>query len=238
MFKPTVSVVITNYNQGHLINAAIDSIFTQIYKPNELIIIDDLSTDNSLDKIKECLKNRPKTINVKVIPHTVNMGQCGARNTGILSSNTDYIALLDADDYYYPDKIEKSIKILEQYPEIGIVYSDYNTINMKTRESQREYKYSYNFNHLIQTCIISTNSVYRRKMFNQCGLLNAEYRWAGDYEFYLRSAQYWMHYHIPEALFAYRMHGDNITMTTPEKVIEEERLFKSKMFNNANTRSS
>lgn len=235
MSKSTVAVVIINYNQGHLIKDAIDSVFAQTHKPHELVIVDDLSTDNSLERIKESLKNRPKTINVKVIPHTVNAGQCGARNTGIVNSKSDYIALLDADDVYYPDKLNKSVEILDKHLEIGIVYSDYDVLNTKTKEIKREFKYSFNFHLLMQACIVSTNSVYRREAFKKSGLLNAEYRWAGDYEFYIRAAQSWMIHHIPEALFCYRMHGDNITMTTPQKVIDEERLFKSRMMQqNAN----
>lgn len=236
MGKSSVAVVIINYNQGHLIKDAINSVYTQTYLPNELIIVDDLSTDDSVEKIKGFLKNRPKTINTKIITHTINTGQCGARNTGITNSKSDYIALLDGDDYYYPDKLEKSIAILDKYPEVGIVYSDYDVLNTKTKEMQREFKESYNFHHLISACIVSTNSVYRRQIFQQNGLLNPEYRWAGDYEFYLRASPNWMYWHIPQALFCYRMHGDNITLTTPEKVIEEERLFKSRMFKNANQR--
>ena len=107
--KPTISVVISSYNMGGSLINAIDSIIAQTYTDWELIIIDDSSKDITAKNLRRYRLN-PK---IRTISNHKNMGLIHSLNRGITKARGKYIARLDADDYSYPDRFERSIKLLE-----------------------------------------------------------------------------------------------------------------------------
>jgi len=110
--KPTVSVIIPAYNRAHLIGRAIKSVLNQAYQDFELIIIDDCSTDNTDEVVREFQKKDNRIIYLK---HDQNKGGSAARNTGIKVSKSEYIAFLDSDDEWLPEKLEIQMEaILKQ----------------------------------------------------------------------------------------------------------------------------
>lgn len=111
-YKKLISILITNYNYGHFLEAAIDSCLYQTYSNLEVIVVDDGSTDNSR-QIMEKYGN-------KIIPiFQENGGQASAFNTGFQKSQGDIICFLDADDFFLSNKLEKLVNIFEQHPDIG-----------------------------------------------------------------------------------------------------------------------
>ena len=100
--KPKVSVVIPTYNSSQFIVETLESVFAQTYKDYEIIVVDDGSTDNT----KEVLQ--PYTSRIKYI-YKENGGPASARNVGIKSAQGEYIAFLDSDDRWLPEKLEKHI---------------------------------------------------------------------------------------------------------------------------------
>ncbi len=113
-----VSVIIIVYNRSEFICEAIDSILAQTYKNYEIIIVDDGSTS----EIKQVLK--PYRFKIKYLYQT-NKGLASARNFGLKNSSGKYISFLDDDDHFEPEKLEKQVKILEDNPHLGFVFSDY-----------------------------------------------------------------------------------------------------------------
>ena len=107
--KFTISFVIPNYNNGQYIFQCIESLENQSYTPDKIIIVDDCSTDNSLDEITK-LQN--KYNNIVCLVNDRNKGVSYSRNRGILESNTDYICFIDSDDYI---DNENFIEIILQY---------------------------------------------------------------------------------------------------------------------------
>ncbi|MBX5445313.1 glycosyltransferase [Sphaerobacter sp.] len=111
---PLVSIIIDNYNYGHLIAETIDSALAQTYPNIEVIVVDDGSTDNSREVIAR--------YGDRVIPvFKENGGQCSAFNVGFAASHGDIIALLDSDDVWDPEKIALMVDIFQRYPEVGWV---------------------------------------------------------------------------------------------------------------------
>ena len=111
-----VSIIIPTYNYGIYLSTAIQSCLNQTYKPIEIIIVDDGSTDNTKDLIKE--------FNDSVIYFFQNnSGVSAARNKGLELAKGNYLAFLDSDDYLTKDSIEVKMEILKKYPDIGIVFS-------------------------------------------------------------------------------------------------------------------
>lgn len=102
--KPIISVVIPIYNTGIYLRKCLDSLVCQTLEDIEIICIDDVSPDNSSDIVQEYAK---KDNRIKLIKHTVNTGQGGARNTGILAAKGEFIASVDSDDFIAPNMLEK-----------------------------------------------------------------------------------------------------------------------------------
>jgi len=221
------TVVITNYNYEQYVETAIDSVLRQDVPVDELLVIDDKSTDKSIKVIENKLAQAK--VPCKLIVHDVNKGLPSSRNTGITNSSGDIICFLDADDIYYKNKVSASKSVLTQYPEVNVVYSDYDVIDLRTGKTQREYKFTYDATILVQACIVSTNSVFRRKMFDTVGLYNPEVKVSEDYELYLRAKDNTLFWHIPQALFLYRLHGKNITLTQQDQMMKNERAYKARL---------
>lgn len=112
--KPLVSVVIPAYNYARFLPAAIESVLSQTYRPLELIVVDDGSTDDT-PAVVAAYGDRIRSI------RKVNGGLSAARNTGIQAGQGEYFAFLDADDLWMPDKLAQQVAVFEQHPEAGCV---------------------------------------------------------------------------------------------------------------------
>lgn len=99
--EPLVSVIIPTYNRKNTILASVNSVLNQTYKNIELIVVDDCSTDDTIDILEKINDKR-----LKVIRHPKNKGQNAARNTGIKESSGEYIAHHDSDDIWHLNKLE------------------------------------------------------------------------------------------------------------------------------------
>ncbi len=107
-----VSIIVPVYNAVKYIETTIDMVSRQTYKDWELILVDDASTDGSADLIEKLVASQGKR--VRLIRKSVNEGAAAARNTGIDASAGRYIAFLDADDVWMPDKLQKQIAFMEK----------------------------------------------------------------------------------------------------------------------------
>ena len=107
-----VSIIVPVYNAGKYIERTIEMVCDQTYRDWELILVDDASTDNSVELINECISSSGKRI--RLIRKEVNEGAAAARNTGIDASVGRYIAFLDADDVWTADKLETQIAFMEK----------------------------------------------------------------------------------------------------------------------------
>ena len=105
-------VIVPVYNAARYIRKTIDMVCEQTYKDWELILVDDASHDNSAEIISEIIESSGKRI--RLIRKEINAGAAEARNTGIDASAGRYIAFLDADDVWMPDKLEKQIAFMEK----------------------------------------------------------------------------------------------------------------------------
>ena len=117
-----VSVIIPTYNSGRYIKEAIDSVLAQTYTNYEIIVVDDGSTDNT-SQIVQAYGDRVHYF------YQENQGVAVSRNRGLRESQGEYIAFLDHDDVFFPDKLSEQICCLEQHPEAGIVHSGWQRIN-------------------------------------------------------------------------------------------------------------
>ena len=120
--NPLISVIIPFLNAEKFLQEAIESVFTQTYENWELLLVDDGSTDAST-VIAHCyLEQYPEKVCYLEHEGHQNLGVCASRNMGIYHAKGTYIALLDADDVWFPHKLEQQVSIMEAQPEARLVY--------------------------------------------------------------------------------------------------------------------
>jgi glycosyltransferase involved in cell wall biosynthesis len=196
---PKVSVIIPCYNYGHFIEEAVESVLSQAMQDFEIIIVNDGSTDKFTNDL---LTNytKPKT---KVI-HQNNQGLAMARNNGIAKASGEYILPLDADNKITPTYLEKAVKILDNNPEIGIVYSD--AIFFGERKGLWKLP-DFKFENLLVCNFIDACSVVRKKVWVAVGGFDPRMPVPGyeDWDFWIGAFEAgWEFFKLSEPLFIYR----------------------------------
>lgn len=124
---PTVTVVMPVYNTAAYIEAAIDSVLDQTFEDFELLIIDDGGSDESITLCRAYTDPR-----IRIISQT-NRGLAGARNTGIHQAQGEFIAFLDSDDLWAPEKLDRHVRHLQRNHQIGVSYAASTTIDDEGR---------------------------------------------------------------------------------------------------------
>lgn len=215
--NPTVSVIIPNYNYGRFLGEAIESVLVQTYPCREIIVVDDGSTDNSLEILAPYEKKGVNVIRQK------NCGVGAARNAGVRASSGDLIAFLDADDFWLPQKNGKQIERLLADPEFGLVACGLKKINaagemIETCTEGKEGWFAEDI--LILKAIMAgpgSSSLLWRKVFEQAGGFDErrEMHPSEDWEFSYRVALVAKIAFVPTVLVAYRIHGENGHLQIP-----------------------
>lgn len=208
--KPRVSVVMPVYNREKFIESTIDSILNQTYKDFELIIVDDGSTDNTVEIIQKY--SDPRII---LIRHKENKGAAAARNTGYKHSRGEYIVVSDSDDINRNDKIQKQVEFLEKNPDIDIVGCVYRPFNSSGYLNDWTV---YEDDSLIRAEMLfwpgtQTASMFRRKKILQYNCLyhDESFKAAIDYEWFNKIPKDVRFSNINEPLYFYRWHENQIS---------------------------
>jgi glycosyltransferase involved in cell wall biosynthesis len=186
------SVVIPLFNKENYILKTLDSVLKQDYIDFEIIVINDGSSDNSLEKVKSVKDPRLKVISQK------NQGVSQARNKGISEAKGDYIALLDADDYWYPHHLSSLKQLIELYPEVGL-YGDRYEIILQNKTTRLSHISNYIQNEPVLIKDYFTESVadpilwtsacaFRKDTFYEIGEFDPKLRTAEDLDFFVRGA--------------------------------------------------
>ena len=209
MNSSLISVIIPNYNNELTIKNTVDSILNNKYKNFEIIIIDDCSTDKSVEIIRKNYGNNPK---IKLYINNKNYGTFYGRNKGILLSNGYYIANVDGDDTIHPNKFVFEISELEKENKNGLKYWGYGTnFTRLFYENKPE--------NIVKKTIINNKVLFTcyRKLFNYMGYYN-EARYGADPEFFeIRAKHYNYKFyanHSRNYYYALSTSGKNLTRTT------------------------
>lgn len=118
--KPEVTILIPTYNRADLILESLDSVFAQSYRDFEIVVVDDGSTDNTAEVLSPLAEQ-----GLLRYFHQENKGEAAARNKGLLEARGEYVAFLDSDDLFEPEKLAIQIAYLQSHPNVGLVHSGY-----------------------------------------------------------------------------------------------------------------
>ena len=169
---PLVSVVMPAYNVSRFLRQAIESVLSQTYRQIELIVVDDCSTDDSLQIMREY---EQKDARVHVLAGETNQGVARARNRGIQAATGKYIALLDSDDVWVESKIERQIELLlEKGADIAygaVDFVDENNRRIKTFAVPSET----NYDEMLVRCFFICSTVVIRAELLKNHLFRPEY---------------------------------------------------------------
>jgi glycosyltransferase involved in cell wall biosynthesis len=184
--QPLVSVIIPTYNRAAFLKEALDSLEKQIFKDFEVIVIDDGSTDTTQD----ILKAYQSKINLRAIAFSENQGVSKARNWGIRESHLPWIAFLDSDDQWTPNKLEVQMKYLKEHPDIKICQTEEIWIRDGVRVNpmkKHEKSGGDIFRRALELCIVSPSAtVVSRRLLDEVGPFDESLPVCEDYDLWLR----------------------------------------------------
>jgi len=216
---PKFSIVIPLFNKENYIEETLQSVVQQTFKDFEVLLVNDCSTDSSLQKAISIIDTR-----IKVIEHDKNKGLSAARNTGIKNAQASYITFLDADDIWKPTFLEKIEFLIHTYPQANLFATNYEVLleNHKTRA------YQYKFLKIEKDGIVSNfyevsrnQSIYNhscfcvsKKVFDEVGFYSENITYGEDIDFMIRAHANNKMAYYNEPLSMYRLESENqITQT-------------------------
>lgn len=203
------------YNAEKYLNEAIESILNQTFTDFEFLIFNDGSIDKSCEIITSYNDKRIKFFN-----YNKNLGLIKHLNEGIRISEGKYIARMDADDISLPQRLEKQLEFLESNPEIGICSCSIRIFG--TKEEILYYPKDDNnikIKMLNNSSISHPSAILRSDLIKSTSLkFDENYIHTEDYKFWLELLKYTKAYNIPEILYLYRYHDENVTLTNKELI--------------------
>ncbi|SHN13308.1 glycosyltransferase family 2 protein [Mucilaginibacter sp. OK098] len=195
-----ISVIIPLYNSEKSIVEAVDSVAKQTYIAEiEIIVVNDGSTDNSLQALNDYIE-KYNIKNVTII-NQLNGGAQKARNAGLRIAKGNWIALLDADDYWHPTKMELQMKILNNNPEIDFLGCNRNNEKIKVLFSPKDKFGKIDFKDLfIKTYPQTSTAVFKSNILEDIGLYDESLRYGEDGDYWLRICEKKQMFFMPESL--------------------------------------
>ena len=206
--KPKVSVLMPVYNGERYLRAAVDSILAQTLGDFELLIVDDGSTDASVDILHSYQDAR-----IRIVHNETNLGITAALNRGLAEVTGDYVARMDCDDMALPHRLEKQWRLLQDHPDIGLCGTRHGYIGGGKAPIPAETEDAH-----LRMALVFENPfchgtvMFRRELVAEQGLrYDPDYRHAEDYEFWIRCARHARLANLPETLVLYRRHEGSVS---------------------------
>ncbi len=209
-----VSIIMPSYNTAPYIAESIQSVLNQTYKDWELIIVDDCSTDNTDEVVDSFLDNR-----IKYLKNEINSGAAASRNKALREAKGKWIAFLDSDDLWMPEKLEKQIHFMEEKG-YYFTFTDYRIcVNGKWLQFVNTGPDKVNKRRMYDYCYFSTITVmYDRE---KVGLIQiADLKKNNDYAMWLKVIEKCNAYRLPECLSFYIKHDGSISSGSKLKLIK------------------
>jgi glycosyltransferase involved in cell wall biosynthesis len=231
MVVSQVSVIVPAYNVRSYIEPALVSLQNQSFPDFEAIIVDDGSTDGTAEVVKGFCERDSRF----QLLQKHNGGLSSARNYGIRHSRAPYIALLDGDDVYEPDKLATHIAILDRAPEVGVVYSASRAI----REDGRPTFMSLSGKPVMSDPLFAllcknfighgSNAIFRRTLFDEVGEFDEGLRSSEDIDFWLRiaAARRWHFHRLPQVLCGYRVRPSGLSFNVAQMQRSHEQVLEA-----------
>ncbi len=227
---PAVSVIIPSYNRGYCIAQGLRSVLDQSFTDFEIIVVDDASSDDTQAQVASIGDPR-----IRYVAHEANRGGAVARNTGIRIAHGEFVAFLDSDDYWQPDKLAKQIRALRRLgPKWGLSYTWLSCVDDDGKETLRINPEIEGrcFHEMLASNFIGSfsNIVVRRDLLIEVGLLDESFRSCQDWDLFIRlSGRASVHCLREYAVNYLQSASDKVRISTnPRSVIQGHRRIQEK----------
>lgn len=221
---PKVSVVIATYNTGPYICEAVESVLTQTYRDFEIIVIDDGSTDDTRERLSRFQQQI-------IYIYQENRERSAARNHGIRVAQGEYVAFLDADDYWLPDKLEKQISVLENDPDLAAVncwmkpfYGDEMLPDIAGAAFDRRNIHNA-FEELLLEKTMPLCAVMRKACLESVGAFDETISCIEDWDLWLRLTLQYRVDIVPEVLAYYRLGDKFLPAVWARREVQRTRVY-------------
>ena len=204
-----ISVIIPTYNRKKTLARAIQSVINQSLSPFEILIVDDGSNDGTEEWVKDNFQN------IKYI-YQNNHGVSSARNIGIENAYGDWVAFLDSDDEWLPNKLYEQVKAIDSNPEIKFFHTNEIWIRngIRVNQMKKHKKYGgYIFEKCLDICRISPSSaLIQKEVFDNIGIFDESLRVCEDYDLWLRiTSKYPVVFLDVPLIYKYGGHADQLS---------------------------
>ena len=191
MMSPIVSIVIPTYNREHLLSRALDSVLAQTLGDFEVLVVDDGSTDETAVLMAE-YEARDERIRYFIQPQ--NAGVSAARNRGLREARGEFIAFLDSDDEWMPEKLERQTELLQVLPErFGLVYTGVESVfSNGSRVDLPKYR-GHIYHEMLRKNVVhggGSNVMLRRSAVERAGFFDEGIPAIEDYDYWIRVTQH------------------------------------------------
>ncbi|MCW5936556.1 MAG: glycosyltransferase [Fimbriimonadaceae bacterium] len=209
---PRVSVLVTCYNHIRYVGECLDSIYAQDYTDFEVIALDDGSQDGTREFLQS--DTRPKTL----VFNETNLGTYGTLNAGLERATGEFIAIMNDDDRWGPEKLRKQVALMDAHAKVGLVHTNGRFIDGAGKVTEGsplgfEFPRTETGDVLLALAyankIIASAALVRRQCFEELGGFNTAYFGSGDWEMWIRISEKYEVGYIDEFLTDYRVHGEN-----------------------------
>lgn len=218
-----VSVIIPSYNREKTILRAVNSVLNQTYKDIEVIVVDDCSTDNTLDVVKSIKDSR-----LKFFKLDKNSGACVARNFGIEKSNGEFIAFQDSDDEWLPEKLEKQMNVFKNNSDVDLVFCQFKKIEKENTSVFPPLESGIITRKvLLEKSYISTQTLIGRKECFSTVKFDPQMPRLQDHDLVIRLSKKYCFYFVNEPLVNMYVQDDSISKNI-KKLIDAEYLLLTK----------
>jgi glycosyltransferase involved in cell wall biosynthesis len=230
---PKISIIIPTYNSSLFLKRTVKSVLSQTFTDWELLMVDDCSTDNTAELIEEFTKQDSR---IKLYKTPQNSGgPATAKNIGINNAQGEYVAFLDHDDEWLPEKLKKQLELFEtsKNEKLGLVSCYINIRDNNTKKIISKHRTLYKENTLsmlLQYNFLVTSSCVMTKLeiLKKVGLFDTDFKVSDDWDMWLRiiKSRYELDF-IPECLVDYFVHENNLS-SNKEREVEEFKLLFNK----------
>ncbi|WP_278350685.1 MULTISPECIES: glycosyltransferase [Marinobacter] len=218
---PLVTVLTPAFNRVSYINDTVRSVQSQTYRNIEYLVIDDGSTDGTLEALDSYARKGILTL----LTHEDrrNRGQAASLNLGLRQAAGEYIVILDSDDILHPEKISKQVAYLESHPDIGMVYGQAMAISSDGKElfpiPPNDHVEPGDPNRLLLDCYMALpgGAMVRKSVFDQAGFFEESFRASQDHDMVVRIAEVAPFVYLPGIVFYYRKHAESISQQGLER---------------------
>ncbi len=230
---PTVDVIIPAYNAAKYLPMAIESVMAQTFEDWRILLIDDGSTDNTAEVASHFFDQLGPKLKYVNQP---NSGLPAARNTAIRNSSAEFLALLDADDMWLPNRLLESLKCFENRPKVGLAYSLISRINQEGEvidtfagNAKHAEGYIAPYIYMRMVDLPCPTITFRRKCVDEVGLFDETLRATEDRDLWLRIAFQYEVAFVPKVLAHYRISPVSMS-ADPDRMLKAQLQFIQKHY--------